>query len=101
MGALAAETPVAEPALAEPAAAESVAAEPAIAEPVLETPVAAVATESPAFENLVDQVEQSLIPATETLPPMAAPTVAAAAPAPSSEKNDADLVAEFEKMLSG
>jgi hypothetical protein len=47
-----------------------------------------------AFEGLVDQVEQSLQP-TEVSP--------STTPAPTAtiEKSDADLVAEFEKMLNG
>ncbi len=54
------------------------------------TPVEA----SPAFEGLVDQVEQSLQPAAVSVPPPTETT-------PSTlEKTDADLVEEFEKMLN-
>jgi TolA-binding protein len=67
-------------------------------------PVAA-ATGDPQFEGLVDQVEKSIqetptvATATPTTPDLvAAPT---AVESQSAEKTDADLVAEFEKMLNG
>lgn len=100
-------------------------------EPVLAAEVAPVAepTENAQFENLVDQVEQSLqdAPAAEaeaapidaalaTPEPEAAvpsataasdapaaettPMSAEAAPTPESDKSNDDLVAEFEKMLN-
>ena len=95
-------------AITEPAAAAvtEVAAAAAEASPVAETltdPLAA-ATADPTFEGLVDQVEQSL---TEPAAAQAAPQEAVAAtPAPAKSapmdvaKGDADLVAEFEKMLN-
>ncbi len=71
----------------------------------------ATAAADAAFEGLVDQVEQSLAapeatPAPAEAPP--APAEAAAAQAPTEatsppaggDKSDADLVAEFEKMLN-
>lgn len=82
----------------------------AASEPVsLGAPTASSTTESMAanFEGLVDQVEQSL----QKSDVKAAPADATAAskkvsstdaPAPATiEKSDADLVAEFEKMLNG
>lgn len=84
-------------------------------EAVLEAVAAPVAPDL-AFEGLVDQVEKSLQPdapsgAVAAAAPIPAEAPAAAAPAtsvststpaPASiEKSDADLVAEFEKMLSG
>jgi len=104
-----AEAPVAAPAAAAPtptseadAALDAVAAlapAPAAAAP---TPAAAAPTDA-LFEGLVDQVEQTLQqPAAATAAPAAAPD--AAAPANAEPKvpgqNDADLVAEFEKMLN-
>ncbi len=101
--------PAAEPAAAaEPVLAAAPAAEPAPA-PALEADPApapapaaepagaldAIATAEPNFEGLVNQVEQSLQPALSEAAP------APAAPAPTAEKSDADLVAEFEKMLNG
>jgi hypothetical protein len=60
-------------------------------------PAAAPPTEA-GFEGLVSQVEASLQPALGTEAP-AAPAPAAAEG--TQEKSDADLVAEFEKMLNG
>ncbi|MEK6578430.1 MAG: hypothetical protein AABZ55_04320, partial [Bdellovibrionota bacterium] len=128
-----AETPAVESALvtAAASAATSISGSAALAA----TPPAAPAASSPSseptpqFENLVDQVEQSLKPgATPTVAPASIEATAAApAPAPkvpeptlvsveavpspsasttpaaggSIETSDADLVAEFEKMLNG
>lgn len=80
------------------------------AAPKVSAPTPAMAPAAPAadpnFENLVDQVEQSLQPAAAS----AAPAEVAAAPAASPldeatssatlGKSDEDLVAEFEKMLN-
>jgi hypothetical protein len=117
-------------ALAEAPAPEP-AAESAAAPASTEEPVATAASETtadPSFEGLVDQVEQSLqmppaaaetpAPKTDEVAAIANPAPAkktepltsagedpslAAAPAPSTEgeKSDADLVAEFERMLNG
>ena len=58
------------------------------------TAAAATAETGPAFEGLVDQVEQSLQPTAGSVPPPTETT-------PSTlEKTDADLVEEFEKMLN-
>lgn len=71
------------------------------------------ATPDASFENLVDQVEESLAPAAPA--PAAAAPEAPSAPAPAAalaastpdaggatlSKSDEDLVAEFEKMLNG
>ena len=113
----AAAAPVAEEPAAEPAP-EPEAMLAAEAAPVVE------ATENPQFENLVDQVEQSLqeapaaeaaqveaapaAPEPEAAAPLAAeapaveaaPMAAEAAPTPESDKSNDDLVAEFEKMLN-
>jgi chaperonin cofactor prefoldin len=91
-------------------------AEGAVTTPALETPAPppaqAVKTTPPEtattgaasadFEGLVDQVEASLAqPAEASIPTTAsAPSTTATAPA-TIEKTDADLVAEFEKMLNG
>jgi hypothetical protein len=93
-----------------PAAAAPVAAEPE-PEPALEPEApAAEAAPDAGFEGLVDHVEESLKeapPAPEPPAPVAAapvPAPAPPAPAPaqtSNDKSDADLVAEFEKMLHG
>jgi hypothetical protein len=94
---------------AAPEAAAAPAAAPAAAAP------AEAATEDANFESLVDEVEKSLQEPTPPAPAPAAPTPTpeptleatnpnAAAPgsvAPPQEKSDADLVAEFEKMLKG
>jgi hypothetical protein len=66
-----------------------------------------------AFEGLVDQVEQSLQPGeapaaaatpaaaeTASTPAATADTMLETATAAGNEKSDADLVAEFEKMLN-
>jgi hypothetical protein len=101
---------IAEPALAEPALAEPALAEPALAEPALAEPAAAATAEAspaaeqaalatepePSFEGLVDQVEQSLEPADQ---PRKADSTSQPAAA-NMGKSDADLVAEFEKMLN-
>jgi len=77
--------------------------EPAAAKVVETAPAPAAAATShepvaePAFEGLVDQVEQSL----KTEAPTSAESSTSATPAPTIEKSDADLVAEFEKMLNG
>jgi hypothetical protein len=57
---------------------------------------AAPASET-AFEGLVDQVEQSIATAT----PAVAESSTTQASEPTMDKSDADLVAEFEKMLNG
>jgi hypothetical protein len=81
----------------------------AVAEPVTEAfaePVAvAEAVPEAAFEGLVDQVEQSLQPAeavaaAEEAPATEAPAEAPAPAAVEAASSDADLVAEFEKMLN-
>ncbi len=61
----------------------------------------AQATAAPDFEKVVDQVEQELkLP--EATPVAAAPPTASSTetPPPAAEKTDADLIAEFEKMLN-
>ncbi len=69
-------------------------------------PAASAPSADAAFEGLVDTLEETLQPAADPLAEPAAPAEApsaepaAAAPA-ASEKSDADLVAEFEKMLNG
>lgn len=105
VGAAAAAVAATEAAIAEAAAAPA-AVEASAAEPI------AAPTADPAFEGLVDQVEQSLAPPAAEPPagasvadpsapaaesPLAAASAAATAP---TEKSDADLVAEFEKMLN-
>lgn len=89
---------------AAPAAAappqEAMPAEAIIAEPSIASPA------EPAFEGLVNQVEQSL--AAAATPPASNETIAAPMSDPSTpkpgadtiDKSDADLVAEFEKMLN-
>ncbi len=86
--------------------------EPALVAPVEAAPVAsptAPTLAEPSFEGLVDQVEESLkttpaavtnIPAVDAVatPPETSTT---GATEPTIEKSDADLVAEFEKMLNG
>jgi hypothetical protein len=95
-----------EPAVADPVAAAAPPAPeaaPAAADPLAEmlaaaaTPPEAAAAPTPEanFEGLVNQVEQSLQPALAEAAP------APAAPPAGGEKSDADLVAEFEKMLNG
>ncbi|OFZ18010.1 MAG: hypothetical protein A2X94_04480 [Bdellovibrionales bacterium GWB1_55_8] len=69
------------------------------AEPTTPAATAPESTSDPIFEGLVDQVEKSLQPEAPVAPP--AQTSTSAAPAASIERSDADLVAEFEKMLSG
>jgi hypothetical protein len=65
------------------------------------------ALDTSGFEGLVDQVEQSIQPAAAATEAMAPATSTdakpstEAAPAATIEKTDADLVAEFEKMLNG
>ena len=68
------------------------------AAPALAEAIASPSADS-GFEGLVDQVEQSL-----QQPPSVASTETPASPSaeiPGGEKSDADLVAEFEKMLNG
>lgn len=90
------------------AVAQTVAVEAAPAEAPAESPsepAAAETTDNPAFEGLVDHVEQSL---QQEGPPAGAEAAVAAVAEPSTssppeatlEKTDEDLVAEFEKMLN-
>ena len=85
---------------ASPAPAAAEAAAPAEAAPAAADPAA-----DALFEGLVDQVEKSLLPdepaAAAADPAAAQEASTSAASAPKIEKSDADLVAEFEKMLSG
>lgn len=81
------------------AAAKNVAPEPKASDAGLDQALASM-TESnkPAdFEGVVDQVEKSLATTEEPAPPTLSTTEAAGA---TIEKSDADLVAEFEKMLN-
>ncbi|OFY98742.1 MAG: hypothetical protein A2Z97_08680 [Bdellovibrionales bacterium GWB1_52_6] len=116
----AAETKPAEPAAVEIAAPVAEVATPAV-EAVAESATAAstATTNDPLFEGLVDQVETSLKaePAAgasvspDPVPEAPTPAPVQTAPASSTstskpaaakiEKSDADLVAEFEKMLNG
>lgn len=99
-GAVAAAAPTPVPTPAPVVAAPAPTPAPVAAAP---TPAAPAATGDAIFEGLVDSVEKSLEkPATPT-PVAAAPTPAApAAPAQAAaSQSDADLVAEFEKMLNG
>ncbi|MCM2279614.1 MAG: hypothetical protein NDJ89_16185 [Oligoflexia bacterium] len=96
----AAPTPTAEPARVAVAAPAPIAAPASIpaAEP---SPLEAMGGSDAAFENLVDQVEQSLQPAAPAAAAPAAPAPSTSAPAAGSmAKSDEDLVAEFEKMLN-
>jgi hypothetical protein len=118
----AAEAEAAAPSLEEAAAAEAVAAtDAAISEAATAEPIAA-STGDAGFEGLVDQVEQSLVEPNPPATPAAAEPAAGASVAdtaagatgavteaaaavpsgmtPTPEKTDADLVAEFEKMLN-
>jgi hypothetical protein len=89
------------PAPAAPAPAAAAPAAPAADEgmaAISEAEATAAAPQADAgFEGLVDQVEQSLQPAAAQ--PAAAPVSTPAAAPATMESNDADLVAEFEKML--
>jgi hypothetical protein len=79
----------------------------AVAASASEPQATAAAPQADAFEGLVDQVEQSLQPTAEATAATGEPAAPAAdaaaspeaAPLESVEKSDADLVAEFEKML--
>jgi hypothetical protein len=94
----AAPAPAPTPEAAAPAA-PAPAPTPEAAAPAAPAPIAASGAETApaaAFEGLVDTVEQSLQPAEAAVPATAEP----ASPSTDySDKSDADLVAEFEKML--
>jgi hypothetical protein len=100
------------PAPAPEAPAPAPAAIEPVAFPTLEPSLSAAPAEpagEPAFAALAEQVEQSLpkaeaAPAAETPAASPAAPAAAAATAPASDdskKNEADLLAEFEKMING
>lgn len=85
--------------------------EPATPEPTPDPVPVAAATNDPAFEQVVDQVEQKLeVPEAAAAPDAAATPPEPEAPAvevvaetsgkPPATQSDADLIAEFEKMLN-
>jgi hypothetical protein len=106
-------------AVASTPAAQAAAASPEPAVASVPSGATAAPAEEAGFEALVDEVEKSLHDepapgAGATVPPMASPapsspsslesilsSSAIEAGAPNQEKTDADLVAEFEKMLKG